>query len=62
MMLYASDGTPPHTGTAPAMVADMTDDCVKGDDGVWRYAKRDFAALWLSGAELTVAPDSIRNR
>jgi len=61
MLLYAADGAPPHSGTQPAMVADMLDHCVRGEDGVWRYAKRDFRPLWTSGAELTVAPDSIKS-
>ncbi len=60
MLLYASDGPPPHAGTGPAMVADMIDDCVKGADGVWRYARRDFVPLWTSGAELTVAPEKLK--
>lgn len=62
MLLYASDGAPPHTGTDPALVADMIDYCVKGSDGVWRYAKRNFAPLWMSGAELTSAPDSLKDK
>ena len=62
MMLYASDGTPPHNRTDPALVADMIDDCVKGADGVWRYARRNFTALWMSGAELTSAPDSLKGK
>jgi hypothetical protein len=65
MLLYASDGAPPHTGTAPAMIADMIDRCVRSADGVWRYESRDFRPLWISGAELTSAPESlkrIRNR
>ena len=44
-----------------AMVADLIDDCVKGDDGVWRYARRDFVPLYMSGAELTVAPAALRS-
>jgi hypothetical protein len=60
MILYATDGTPPHSGTEAAMVADMVDDCVKGDDDVWRYARRDFVPLYLSEAVLTIAPDSLR--
>ena len=59
MLLYAADGSPPHNGTGPAMVADMIDDCVRGDDGVWRYARRDFVPLFMSGAELTVAPETL---
>jgi hypothetical protein len=60
MQLFASDGVPPHTGTYPAMVADMIDDCIKGEDGLWRFACRNFHALWMSGAELTVAPDKLK--
>ncbi len=59
MILYGTDGTPPHRGTGAAMIADMVDDCVKGEDGVWRYARRDFVPLYMSGAELTVAPDTL---
>jgi len=62
MLLYGTDGRPPHQGTGAAMVADMIDDCVKGDDGVWRYARRDFVPLYTSGAELTVAPDALKDR
>jgi len=62
MLLYGTDGKPPHQGTGAAMVADMIDDCVKGDDGVWRYARRDFVPLYTSGAELTVAPDALKDR
>jgi len=61
MLLYASDGTPPHQGTDAAMVADMIDNCVKGVDGIWRYARRDFAPLYMGGGELTVAPQSLRS-
>jgi hypothetical protein len=60
MQLFASDGVPPHAGTHPAMVADMIDDCIKGEDGLWRFARRNFHALWMSGAELTVAPDKLK--
>src|SRR6478609_1214481 len=47
MQLYGTDGTPPHKGTGAAMIADMVDDCVKGDDGVWRYARRNFVPLYM---------------
>ena len=60
MILYGTDGTPPHKGTGAAMIADMVDDCVKGDDGVWRYARRNFVPLYLGEAELTVAPDKLK--
>lgn len=60
MMLYGTDGEPPHQGTGAAMIADMVDDCVKGDDGVWRYRRRDFVPLYFGGAELTTAPEALR--
>ena len=60
MMLYGTDGVPPHAGTAAAMIADMVDDCIKGDDGVWRYARRDFVPLYMGEAGLTVAPEKLK--
>ena len=60
MILHGSDGTPPHQGTGAAMIADMIDDCIKGEDGVWRYARRDFVPLYMSDMELTVAPEALR--
>ena len=60
MILYGTDGTPPHRGTGAGMIADMVDDCVKGADGVWRYARRSFVPLYMGEAELTVAPDSLK--
>jgi uncharacterized protein (TIGR02246 family) len=60
MLLHAADGMPPHQGTGAAMIADMIDDCVKGDDGLWRYARRDFTPLYMGGTELTVAPEALK--
>jgi uncharacterized protein (TIGR02246 family) len=60
MLLYGTDGTPPHKGTGAAMVADMVDDCVRGEDGLWRYARRDFTPLYMGESELTVAPDALK--
>jgi hypothetical protein len=42
------------------MIADMVDDCVKDDDGVWRYARRNFTPLYIGEAELTISPDSLK--
>lgn len=60
MILYGTDGMPPHKGTGAALIADMVDDCVKGDDGVWRYARRNFVPLYFGEAELTIAPDKLK--
>jgi uncharacterized protein (TIGR02246 family) len=61
MILHGTDGTPPHRGTGAAMIADMIDDCVRGEDGLWRYARRDFVPLYLGEAELTAAPEHLKN-
>lgn len=60
MVLYGTDGAPPHEGTGAGMIADMVDECVKGVDGVWRYARRNFAPLYIGEAELTVAPEALK--
>lgn len=62
MLLYATDGRPPHQGTAAAMIADLVDDCSRGEDGVWRYVRRNFTPLYMGGGELTIAPDSLKRR
>ena len=61
MLLYGTDGQPPHAGTGAAMIADMIDDCARGDDGIWRYVRRNFAPLYLGEAPLTVAPESLKS-
>jgi hypothetical protein len=60
MILYGTDGAPPHKGTGAALIADMVDDCIKGDDGAWRYVRRDFVPLYIGEAELTVAPEQLK--
>jgi hypothetical protein len=42
-------------GTAPVLIADLVSDCVRGDDGVWRYASHALAPALTSD----VAPLSI---
>jgi hypothetical protein len=59
MMLYAADGKPLLPSVPPIVVADLIDDCVKGADGKWLYAKRDFVPLFMGGTAPTVPPDSI---
>lgn len=59
MMLYAADGEPVLPSAPPIITTDLIDRCVKGDDGVWRYAERTFVPLFIGGAAPTVPPDSI---
>jgi uncharacterized protein (TIGR02246 family) len=32
-------------GTQTLLIGTYTDDCVRGDDGVWRFAQREFAEV-----------------
>jgi len=50
LTMYAADGTPPHVGTAPAMVGDVRDEFELAD-GRWLIASRDIVTLF-------VAPDA----
>ena len=59
MLLLAADGKPIHESAPPIFVGDQIDTCVKGDDGIWRYAERDFAALFMGGVAPTMPPAEI---
>jgi hypothetical protein len=50
LTMYAADGTPPHTGTAPTMVGDVWDEFELAG-GRWLIASRDVVTLF-------VAPDA----
>jgi hypothetical protein len=43
----------------PIFVGDGIDRCVKCDDGIWRYAERNFTALFMGGVAPTLPPASI---
>ncbi len=62
MMLYAADGKPLLPSAPPIVLADLIDDCVKCEDGKWRYTKRNFVPLFMGGVAPTVAPDSIAEK
>lgn len=53
MFLYAKDGAPILPSAPPIQIALMTDQCVKGDDGRWRYKHRKFEVLFKGGAPVT---------
>jgi hypothetical protein len=48
--LYALDGEPVLPTAPPVQIALITDTCVKGADGKWRYARRMFEPLFETGA------------
>jgi hypothetical protein len=56
MMLYAADGAPVLPSTPPIIITDLIDECVKGEDGAWRYRRRSFVPLFQGGAPATVPP------
>ena len=56
MMLYAADGAPVLPSTPAIMITDLIDECVKCDDGEWRYQRRTFVPLFQGGAPPTVPP------
>lgn len=62
MLLLADDGEPILESKPPIFVGDQIDRCVKGADGVWRYAERDFRALFMGGTPPTVPPAEIAER
>jgi hypothetical protein len=55
LLLYAQDGTPILPTNPPIQIAYMTDICVKGEDGRWRYKHRKFDA-WFEGGVPTTSP------
>jgi hypothetical protein len=45
--LHRATGRPPFKTTVPAMVADLTCDCVCGEDDTWRFAKHILDPLFV---------------
>jgi ketosteroid isomerase-like protein len=55
LVLYANDGNTPHPSAPPIQIAYMTDRCLKGADGKWRYTHRKFDT-WFEGGVPTTNP------
>ncbi len=53
MCLYAEDGEPPLLSEAPNLIGAVTDECVRGADGRWRYAARTTKALFKGSRPTT---------
>lgn len=53
LMLFAMNGEPVLPTAPPIQIALMTDTCVKGDDGKWRYSRRKFDAWFEGGVPIT---------
>jgi len=46
MCLHAEDGVPPLMSEPPILIGAVTDECVRGADGRWRYAARTTRPLF----------------
>ena len=48
MSLYRADGRPPFVGERPPMlVADVTAECLRSDDGQWRYRSHTLRPIFV---------------
>jgi hypothetical protein len=56
LFLHARDGKPVLPSAPPIQIALMTDTCVKGEDGKWRYSHRKFDS-WFEGGVATTNPN-----
>ncbi len=53
LTLYAADGKPVLPTHPPIQIAHITDTCIKGEDGQWRYSYRKFENLFEGGTPTT---------
>jgi hypothetical protein len=58
LVLYACDGAPVQPTAPPIQIALTTDQCVKGEDGRWRYKRRRFDVWFKGGVPTTTMTDS----
>lgn len=56
LLLFADDGKPILPSAPPIQIAYMTDKCIKGPDGRWRYSYRTFDP-WFEGGVPTTSPN-----
>jgi hypothetical protein len=57
MCLYAADGIPVLDSRPAIMMADVTSECVRGDDGRWRYALHQLKPIFMGGVPATIPPE-----
>ena len=53
LLLYAADGKRPLPTHPPITISLVTDKCVRGSDGKWRYSGRKFETWFQGGAPPT---------
>ena len=53
--IYQANGRPPIRGSQPPnLIADVKADCVRGDDGVWRYQSQSVLPIFV-GSDMPLA-------
>lgn len=53
MCLYAADGVPVLESKPPILIADVSAQCVRGDDGLWRFASHLLKPVFAGGVPIT---------
>lgn len=54
--LYAADGGPPLPSEPAIMIADIRGECVRGDDGRWRFRSHTLVPIFTSDTPATIPP------
>lgn len=60
LSLFRANGRPPITGAKPpCLIADIAADCVRGDDGMWRYRSHIVTPIFIgSDIPLSISIDT----
>jgi hypothetical protein len=57
MSLHAADGAPILPSKPPIMIADVVNECVRDEDGVWRLRSRTLLPVFTGGEAPTIMTD-----
>ena len=57
MSLYAADGEPILPSKPPIMIADVVNECARGEDGHWRLRSRGLIPIFTGGEAPTIMTD-----
>jgi hypothetical protein len=57
MSLYAADGAPILPSNPPIMIADVVNECARGEDGRWRFRTRTLKPVFMGGEAPTIMAD-----
>jgi SnoaL-like domain len=56
LLLYAADGAPVLPSLPPILIADAVAQCVRGDDGTFRFRAHVLSPVFMGGAPPTIKP------